>query len=72
MATKIGLEFPDFKGIPLFLSVIGNPSIPDKPVVITGVITLIMEPLFYLVFTANAVNSHGMKGLLWISPIAIF
>ena len=48
-----------------------HPEYEQLTMCLAGIVALIVEPLFYLVFTVDAVNSHGVRGLLWISPIAI-
>lgn len=48
-----------------------HPQYEQLMMCIAGVVGLIMEPLFYIVFTVDAVNSHGVRGLFWLSPIVI-
>ena len=38
---------------------------------IVGFLTLIMEPVIYIVNLAKSLEKHGLMGLLWLAPVAI-
>jgi len=37
---------------------------------IVGFLTMIMEPVIYIVTLAKSLEKHGLIGLLWLAPIA--
>jgi hypothetical protein len=38
---------------------------------IAGFLTMIMEPVIYIVNLAKSLEKHGLMGLLWLAPVAI-
>jgi len=38
---------------------------------IVGFLTMIMEPVIYIVNLAKSLEKHGLMGLLWLAPIAV-
>ena len=38
---------------------------------IVGILTMVMEPVFYLVNLARALDTYGPMGLFWLAPVGL-
>jgi hypothetical protein len=48
-----------------------HPEYEQFAMCITGILVIMIEPFAYLVLLSDALNDHGIKGLLWLMPVAV-
>jgi hypothetical protein len=48
-----------------------HPEYETAALLIIGFLTMVMEPVFYLVNLALSLDSHGPIGLFWLAPVGV-
>lgn len=48
-----------------------HPEYEQLAMCIMGIMVIMIEPIAYLVLLSNSLNDQGIRGLLWLLPIAI-
>lgn len=48
-----------------------HPEYEQLAMCITGILVVMVEPMAYLILLSNGLNDHGIRGLLWLLPVAI-
>lgn len=48
-----------------------HPECEQLMMCITGILVIMVEPFVYLILLSHALNDYGVKGLLWLLPVAI-
>jgi len=48
-----------------------HPEYEQFVMCVTGILVIMVEPFVYLILLSHALNDHGVKGLLWLLPVAI-
>jgi hypothetical protein len=48
-----------------------HPEYETAVLLMVGFLTMVMEPVFYLVHLALSLDTHGPIGLLWLAPAGI-
>ena len=48
-----------------------HPEYEQLVMCVAGILVIMAEPFVYLILLSHALNDHGVKGLLWLLPVAI-
>jgi hypothetical protein len=48
-----------------------HPEYEQFAICIAGILVIMVVPFIYLILISHALNDHGVKGLLWLLPVAI-
>ena len=48
-----------------------HPEYEQFAMCIAGILIIIVEPFAYIILISHALNNYGVRGLLWLLPVAI-